>query len=292
MEFKKVAILGGGLLGGSLALALLERFPELPVSLWSRRLKNVEAAKARGITGATDGLGTAVDGADLVVLSTPVGAMAPVLLNAQGSGLSRGALITDVGSVKAAVHRSLRPILAPTKGMFIGSHPMAGSEKTGVEAASKDLFQGAACLVTDEDKVGDPWLGRLKSFWEALGCRVFLPPDGAEHDIAVANVSHYPHMMAAAAARAALSGGLEYGKISGGGLRDTTRVASGDPQMWAEIAIENKEALAKVLRASISDLSEMLAKLEEGDQEALRVWLAVAKNARDTALPRVRNDFP
>ncbi|WP_367873356.1 prephenate dehydrogenase [Luteolibacter sp. Populi] len=290
MDFQKVAILGGGLLGGSLALALQERFPNLGVNLWSRRLENVKAAKIRGIAGATDGMATAINKADLVVLATPVGAMASVLLSAQGAGLSRNALITDVGSVKAPVHRVLRPLLKFTGGKFIGSHPMAGSEKTGVEAARKDLFQDAACLITDEDQVGEPWVGRLRSFWEALGCKVYEPPDGLQHDIAVANVSHFPHMMAAATSRSALREQW-YGRVSGGGLRDTTRVASGDPNMWAEIAVENKDALAEVIRSCILDLGVMLANLEAGDQEALRVWLAEAKLARESALKPVQSDY-
>ena len=258
------------------------------VSLWSRRLKNVEAAKARGIVGATDGLGTAVEGADLVVLSTPVGAMATVLLNAQGAGLSPDALITDVGSVKAAVHRSLRPLLARSRAKFIGSHPMAGSEQTGVEAASADLFQDALCFVTDDEAVGEPWLNRLEGFWQGVGCKVGLET-AEKHDDLVARISHFPHMMAAATAKVALEADPVIGACGGGGLRDTTRVAGGDPEMWAEIAMENREALAPVLRQSIHEMSEMLAMLEKGDQEAVRSWLGAAKTARDAAKEHTEN---
>jgi prephenate dehydrogenase len=290
MEFEKVAVLGGGLLGGSLALALARDFPSVPVSLWARRAETVVGARARGIAGATGDLAAAVAGADLVVLSTPVGAMAGVLRAAQDSGLSPRALVTDVGSVKAAPHLALRPLLAGTGGPFIGSHPMAGSEQGGIAAAAAGLFEGAACLMTDDEGVGEPLAGRLQRFWEALGCRVSWL-DAATHDALVARISHFPHLMAAAAAKVALAhpGDARFG---GGGLRDTTRVAGGDPAMWAEIAVENRAALRGVLREGIDALSEMLAMLESGDQEALRRWLAVAKQRRDESRPDLRNDFP
>ena len=284
MEFEKVAILGGGLLGGSLALALARRFPETPVTLWARRAETVTMARERGIEGATGDMSEAVKGADLVVLSTPVGAMATVLLAAQTAGLSRDALVTDVGSVKAAPHRVLQPLLERTAGRFIGSHPMAGSEQAGIGAAEAELFEEAACLLTDDGRVGDPWTGKLQRFWESIGCRVSWL-DAAGHDALVARISHFPHLVAAATAKVALENPAD-GNFGGGGLRDTTRVAGGDPCMWAEIVMENRDALRGVLSHGIREMSEMLAMLEAGDHEALRRWLEDAKNARDAALRR------
>jgi prephenate dehydrogenase len=284
MEFEKVAILGGGLLGGSLALALGRQFPETPVTLWARRAETVAIARERGIEGATGDMAEAVRGADLVVLSTPVGAMATVLLAAQTAGLSREALVTDVGSVKAAPHRVLQPLLERTGGRFIGSHPMAGSEQAGIGAAEAELFEEAACLLTDDGEVGEPWTGKLQRFWESLGCRVSWL-DAAGHDALVARISHFPHLVAAATAKVALENPAD-GNFGGGGLRDTTRVAGGDPCMWTEIVMENREALRGVLSHGIREMSEMLAMLEAGDHEALRRWLEDAKNARDASLRR------
>ncbi len=284
MEFEKVAILGGGLLGGSLALALTRRVPRTRVALWARRTETVATAKERGIQGATGDMADAVKGADLVVLSTPVGAMATVLLAAQTAGLSREALVTDVGSVKAAPHRVLQPLLERTGGKFIGSHPMAGSEQTGMGAADAELFEGAACLLTDDGGVGEPWGGKLGRFWESLGCRVSWL-DAAGHDALVARISHFPHLIAAAAAKVALKNPAD-GTFGGGGLRDTTRVAGGDPAMWAEIVMENRDALRGVLSHGIREMSEMLAMLEADDHEALRRWLEDAKRARDASLRR------
>ena len=285
MDFQKVAVLGGGLLGGSLALALRAR--ERPVALWARREETVKAAQARGIRDATGDLAQALKGADLVILSTPVGAMATVLLSARAAGLSPEALITDVGSVKASPHRLLKPLLEKTLLRFIGSHPMAGSEQTGIGAADDELFEGAACLLTDEEGVGEPWTGRLQAFWEMLGCRVNWM-GAVAHDTLVARISHFPHLMAAATAKVALTD-PEEGRFGGGGLRDTTRVAGGDPAMWAEIAVENREGFCGVLKDGIREMSEMLAMLESGDQEALRQWLAVAKEARDASRSAVES---
>ena len=284
MEFEKVAILGGGLLGGSLALALARQFPGTSVALWARRAETVATARERGISGATGDLAEAVKGADLVVLSTPVGAMATVLLAAQTAGLSREALVTDVGSVKAAPHRVLQPLLERTGGKFIGSHPMAGSEQTGMGAADEKLFEGAACLLTDDGGVGEPFAGKLQRFWESLGCRVSWL-EAAGHDALVARISHFPHLIAAAAAKVALENPAD-GNFGGGGLRDTTRVAGGDPAMWTEIVMENRDALRGVLSHGIREMSEMLAMLQAGDHEALRRWLEDAKTARDASLRR------
>jgi prephenate dehydrogenase len=138
--------------------------------------------------------------------------------------------------------------------------------------------------------VGEPLTGRLERFWQAVGCRTTWL-EAAAHDALVARISHFPHMIAAAAAKVALGNPAD-ARFGGGGLRDTTRVAGGNPVMWAEIATENREALSGVLRQGIAEMSEMLAMLEAGDQEALRGWLEDAKSRRDASRPDLRNDFP
>lgn len=278
MDFEKVAILGGGLLGGSIALALRERFPATPVTLWSRRTESVDAARARGIAGASSDLGICLEGATLVILGTPVGVMPGLVRAALGHGLYQGALVTDVGSVKVPPHREVAPLLREAGLSFIGSHPMAGSEQTGIDAANASLFEGAACLLTDDESVGDPLAGRLARFWQALGCRThWIAASG--HDALVARISHFPHAVAAAATLVALQQPSD-ADFAGGGLRDTTRVAGGDPDMWAEIFMENRSELAVAVERHISGMSEMLAMLRAGDHEALRHWLASAKEVR------------
>lgn len=253
----------------------------MPVSLWARRPETVAAAQARGIDGATRDLGEAVSGADLVVLGIPVGAMRGLVKDALAAGLGSGALVSDVGSVKKVVHREVAPLLAEAGVRFIGGHPMAGSERTGIEACRADLFDGAACLLTDDEQVGDPWTGRLEGFWRSLGCRVDWI-GAAEHDELVARISHFPHVMASATALVGLRHPTD-ARFGGGGLRDTTRVAGGDASMWAEILFENRAAVAGSIREVRERLGEMLAMLDGGDHEAAREWLERARRLHQLA---------
>jgi prephenate dehydrogenase len=280
-DFPNVTVLGGGLLGGSLALALAQG--GCRVSLWARRQETVDAALEAGIAGATGNLAQAVAGADLLVLAVPVGSMPALLTQALAAGLPAGCLVTDVGSVKRTPHRELPPLLAGKDIDFIGSHPMAGSERNGLDAASADLFRNAACLLTNDENAAPARAAALERFWQALGCRTAWL-SAAAHDELVARISHLPHVVAASAARVCLRQ-PEDGRYGGGGLRDTTRVAAGNPEMWAEILTENRAALAGPLRETIADLQLILAHLEGADSSATRAWLADAKHLRDRLGP-------
>lgn len=275
--FQKISILGGGLLGGSIALALQD---SREIRLWFRRAELVEDAKLAGFHGATADLAVAVADCDLLILAVPVGAMPNLLSAAVEAGLPKTCLVTDVGSVKQTPHRQLAEILKTSGNAFIGSHPMAGSEKNGLMAARADLFLNAACLLTNDSNAPDPLTTDLENFWRSLGCRTCWF-SAAEHDRIVARISHLPHISAAATALSALKTCAEHGGLSGGGLKDTTRVASGNPDMWAEILMENREAVIAGIQDNISRLHEILASLEQGDLEATRQWLAGAKQLRD-----------
>lgn len=278
-DFSNITILGGGLLGGSLALALAELEDPPNVCLWARKTETVETAIRLGIPGVTGDLATAVRNADLLVLAVPVGSMAPLVASCLEAGLKEGCLITDVGSVKRVPHRRISPLLKGLAIRFIGSHPMAGSERNGLEAVSSTLFQNAACLLTNDDGAPAEQASALGRFWTKIGCRTSWM-SAAIHDELVARISHLPHLVAACAARVCLKDPSE-GRFGGGGLRDTTRVAAGNPEMWAEIVIENREALVGLLRETVTDLGEILASLENVDQEKARQWLATAKQRRD-----------
>lgn len=283
-DFEHISILGGGLLGGSLALALGGRTaPPCRVSLWARKEETVAAAHRMGISGATGCLESAVSGADLVVLAVPVGAMPELVSAAIASGMPKTCLLTDVGSVKRTPHHQLRPLVERDGIRFIGSHPMAGSERNGIEAVSPGLFEGAACILTNDENAGEELAQALERFWRYIGCRTAWM-SAADHDSLVARISHLPHVIAAAAARICLATEGD-GHFGGGGLRDTTRVASGNPLMWAEILTENREAIVGPLRETVAELQAILSCLEAGDQEAARQWLAIAKNRRDTLSP-------
>ena len=282
-DFTNITILGGGLLGGSLALKLATLDPPPRVRLWARRTATADEARSLGITGATGDLTDAVADADLLVLAVPVGSMAALVSQALDAGLPAGCLVTDVGSVKRFPHQSITPVLAQRGGAFIGSHPMAGSERVGIAAADVRLFEGAACLLTNDDHAPAALAQALERFWQSVGCRTTWLGATA-HDALVARISHLPHIMAASAARICLQNPLD-GRFGGGGLRDTTRVSSGHPGMWAEILIENREALLGPLRETLADLAGILAHLENGDPESVRQWLASAKHRRDLLKP-------
>lgn len=277
MTFSTIAILGPGLLGGSLALAARERLPEVKVRAWARREESAAQVRAMGITDAasTDLLAT-VAGADLVIFCVPIGCM-PALAGEIRGVLAPHAIVTDVGSVKEPVMNALGPILG---GAFIGSHPMAGSEQTGLEAARADLFEGAVSIVTPEAATAPEATRAVSEFWEKLGCRA-LVCNARAHDDAVALVSHLPHLLAAALVQTVLRENPAALALCGNGFRDTTRVASGPPAMWGEIFEQNREALKNAVHAMIENLIEVTKLLDAGDTGAVEQFLAEAKSERD-----------
>ena len=240
-------------------------------SLWARRAEAAESARNLGIEGAGTNLKEAITGADLVILSVPVGAMESLIGMALEEGLDSSSLVTDVGSVKGVVHRRPGAILKQRGIPFIGGHPMAGSEQRGVEASKKDLFSGAMCFLTDDDQIGEPWAGKLEAFWSGLDCRICWT-DSKMHDDLVARISHFPHVIAAAAAMVSLKDPSD-ARFGGGGLRDTTRVAGGDPSMWSEILLENRNAVSHSVSQAIEALIEIRKSLEQGDHQSIQSWL-------------------
>ncbi len=260
-------------------MALDQQQPTCTVRLWARRPETVEQAIANAIEGATANLEEAVQNTDLLVLAVPVGAMADLVKSAISAGLPKDCLITDVGSVKQAPHTSISEVISNTSLTFIGSHPMAGSEQNGIQASSTTLFQGAACLLTNDNKAPEEATAKLEAFWQEVGCHTKWVSASA-HDELVANISHLPHIVAAAAALVCLKSPND-GRYGGGGLRDTTRIAAGNPDMWAEILTQNREAITQPLSETIENLKQILSLLESGDQDAARQWLASAKDLRD-----------
>jgi prephenate dehydrogenase len=222
-----------------------------------------------------------VTGADLIVLATPVGVMPELArrIVAVGEGLAAGVTITDVGSVKGYVASEVAPIFEAAGLSFVGSHPMAGAETAGFGAARDDLFDRAACILTPQAAT----VAGLREFWERLGCRLFTMTP-AEHDAMVARVSHVPHVAASAVVLAGLGGAVDGAGVAGRGFRDTTRIASGDPDLWTEILVENRLALEAPLQDLIDRLGEVLDFVRRSDDEKLRHFLAEAKSLRDQAL--------
>ena len=274
-----IAILGPGLLGGSMAKALRRSSPGRHLRIWGRREAAVREILDQGLADfASTDAQSVVQGASLIVFAVPVRAMAG-LAREIVDFVADDALITDAGSVKQSVVEALEPIFAHGKASFIGSHPMAGSHETGLAAAREDLFDGATCLLTPTPQTRPGALPRVTEFWEALGCdprRILQLPLEA-HDRKVARISHMPHAVAFALVRAALGDDRDAVKCAGPGFRDATRIAGSDPDLWTGILMENRQAVLDSLEDVSTQLTELVEIIRNSNEEALRRFLSEAR---------------
>ena len=282
MQFQKISIIGVGLLGGSIGLAVRRGKLAQEVAGFVRReatLKDCERAGA--VDYATTDLLAAVSGSDLIILCTPLAQMRS-LVEKLLPGLKRGAIVTDVGSVKAEVVRDVESVISRAGAYFVGGHPMAGSEKTGVLSARADLFDHAVCIVTPTKNSNAAAVRKVEKFWKSLGART-LKMDAAQHDLLVSRSSHLPHIVAAALAGLVLDPALPKAQaaLCATGFRDTTRVASGSPEMWRDIALANRKNLSRSVTAFVAELKKFQGALNRGDIEAVETFYTMAKSRRD-----------
>jgi len=298
VKVERLAVVGLGLLGGSVALAARKRGAAREVVGATRSADAAATALAAGAVDRVAPIAEVARGADLLVLATPVGAMAAMVRQMHpGLAAGSGAVITDVGSVKASLVDTLPGLLSPGC-CYVGSHPMAGSHHRGMSHARADLFEGAVCVVTE---AADPRAGaRVVAFWEALGARV-VRRTAVQHDAEVAWVSHLPHLLAFAFAGSLAAAPGSAAELAGAGFRDFTRIARSDAELWADILTENRKALAAPLGAAGSQLEAIAKALEAGDAEGLDRLLSAARSAlfpappasrsaTDTATARARGD--
>lgn len=277
---QKVTVIGVGLLGGSIGLAIRHRWPDAEVIGVARRPDTRQEALAAGaVTVASDDLPSACADADLVIICTPVSKIARQAVLAAGAS-PPGALITDVGSTKAAIARGVdEDPLASSK--FVPSHPIAGSEKSGPKHARADLLADRLVVVTPTDRTDPQRLADVGSFWQQLGARVTqLTPE--RHDEIFAAVSHVPHLVAAVLASIISGDALP---MVGSGWRDTTRVAAGDPEMWTAICQQNAPAILGALEVFTGQLRRLTLAIEQQDASQIRELLARAKTIRDQLAP-------
>lgn len=293
VRFRKITIVGVGLLGGSLGLAIKKRRLAKEVVGCVRRAVSVaECLKLNAVDLATRDVREAVSGADLIILCTPLSQMQP-LIKQMLPALKRGAIVTDVGSVKASVVRELESLLAKASARFIGSHPMAGSEKTGVSAAREDLFVNAVCVVTPTRRSEKAALRQVERFWKAVGCRLLrLTPEA--HDVLVSRSSHLPHVTAATLANFNLNPARPESQalLCANGFRDVTRIASGSTEMWRDIALANRRNLVRALDAFIGDLRKLQRRLGKADAKAIKTFFERAKQRRDAWCARCASPSP
>ena len=276
MWFEQITIVGVGLIGGSVGLAAKSRGVAGRVVGVGRDRANLETAAGLGlIDGFTTDLADGVRDSSLVVFCTPVDRIADQAL-AVSAGCRPGAILTDAGSTKGLIVRRLDREL-PAGVRFVGSHPLAGSEKTGPTHARADLFEDRVTVVTPTVATDPEACDAVKSFWAALGCRVVsMTPE--DHDDALAITSHLPHVAAAALARVTP---VDLLGLTAGGFRDTTRIAGGDPGLWAAIFQSNRDAVLGAVVQFTARLAEFRRLLEAGDPAGLARWLSEAKQVRD-----------
>lgn len=274
-----MSIIGVGLLGGSIGLAVRAVLNDCEIIGYGHRQETLERAVEIGaIDRGTVDLADATAGADLVVLCTPVGLSSEILWKL-ASSLKQGAVVTDVGSTKASVVELAGKIL-PEGVSFVGSHPMAGSEKRGVEFARADLFQNALCILTPGEKTDQAALVIVDSFWKSLGMRTYqMSP--AEHDRALAEVSHLPHALAAALVTMQSPAAMQ---LAGKGFLDTTRIAGGDGGLWRDIFLDNAVNMREAIEKMRAMLDQFEGLLEPGRGEELRKWLDEAAGKRGALL--------
>ncbi|WP_120076502.1 prephenate/arogenate dehydrogenase family protein [Aurantiacibacter odishensis] len=270
MSFNHVAIIGLGLLGGSIGLAVREHLPEVTTTGYDADAKVRERARERALAGTiADDPAEAVRGADLVILCVPVGAMEAAAA-AIAPGLQPDAVVSDVGSSKISVSQSLARALP--EHVIIPAHPVAGTEQSGPDAGFASLFHHRWCIITPPEGAPEDKVEALTTFWRGLGSTVEIM-DAEHHDRVLAVTSHIPHLIAYTIVGTASDleevTRSEVIKYSAGGFRDFTRIAASDPVMWRDVFLNNRDAVLDMLDRFLTDLAMMREAIKAGDGEMM-----------------------
>lgn len=281
---QRLAVVGVGLLGGSVAQAARAHGLAREIVGIGRDARRLEPALRDGaLDRATTDLTAGVAGADFVVLAAPVAAIER-LLGAVWPAAAADALVTDVGSTKGGIVRTAQRLAAGRPLQFVGSHPMAGSERSGYGVARADLFRGATVIVTPSETSAPAAVKGVTAFWEGLGAGRVVTLDPDAHDRAVAAISHLPHLVACALVDGVARLDPAAFDVAARGFRDTTRIAASDPEVWEEIFLANRQALGTSIREFLRALAELAKLIDAGDVAGLRAVLARIKAQRE-ALP-------
>ncbi|MCU7865459.1 MAG: prephenate dehydrogenase/arogenate dehydrogenase family protein [Candidatus Thiodiazotropha sp. (ex Lucinoma borealis)] len=279
---EKLAIIGVGLIGGSVAMALKEEGVVKEVVGCGRGKANLEKAQARGVIDHfTHDVGEAVKGADMVLLAVPLGAMRDTLHAMRGE-LADNAVVTDAGSVKSSVVDDVKAVFQKMPDFFVPGHPIAGTERSGVEAAFAELYRNRRVILTPLPETNADALNRVDKMWRQCGAEVtHMSVD--HHDEVLAATSHLPHMLAFTLvdSLARMKENDEIFRFAAGGFRDFTRIASSNPVMWRDICVANQKSLNGMLTRFANELHELAALLQSGDEEGLLEVFERAKQARD-----------
>ena len=286
-QIKNITILGVGLIGGSLGLALKAKGFRGKITGLGRRMQTLDIALERGaVDNATTDFHTGLHNADIVVIGTPVDLIPKMVQRIADIRTSdpRTLLITDVGSIKGPIVEEIENFLNTSDLYFVGSHPMAGSEQTSVAAARVDLLEGAKCIVTPTDNTYPQALQLVADLWRFVDTQVcYLSP--TDHDLLIAGASHLPHLIASILTNTVGDIGNDTAKaldFAATGFRDTTRIAAGSPELWRAIFMQNAHSLLPMIDSTIQNLAQFKALLENQDDVEIERLLAHAKMLRDT----------
>jgi prephenate dehydrogenase len=277
--FEKITVLGVGLIGGSFALGMKKKGLCLHVSGFGRTRANLEKAKAGGIIDSfeTDPA-DACRGADLIFFSTPVGSFLD-LAKRSSSAFKKGAIVTDAGSVKGSLVAEMEKIM-PGGVHFIGGHPIAGSDRSGVESADAGLFLNAKCIVTPTPRSEEAALKKVADLWKSLGSAV-VTMDPGEHDRIYAAVSHLPHLLAYSLMNTIAGIDPSYLEFSGQGFRDMTRIAASSQELWRDICMLNRENLVEMISVFQQNLDSLSRYLRTSDADSLEREFGRARTLRE-----------
>jgi prephenate dehydrogenase len=279
LDFPKTAILGVGLLGASFGLALKKSNISRHVTGFGRSRENLERAKSMGIIdGISPDPASACSGADLVLLAAPAGSFVELIKQACPA-FKKGTIITDVGSVKGDLVHELEMLMPPGV-HFIGSHPIAGSDRSGIDFADADLFRDALCVVTPTERSDPHALKNIMDLWTGLGSKMMtMSPD--LHDRVYAAVSHLPHLIAFTMVNTVSDIDPSYLPYGGQGFRDMTRIAASSPDIWTDISLLNRQNLLEMIALFRGNLDRIETHLITADADALRKEFVRAGKARE-----------
>lgn len=270
--FSQISILGVGLLGASLAMAVRKHCCASTINVWARKKTTLDrCAEEVWCDQVFEDVQESVRGSNLIIICTPVDSISGLMADIS-SHLNEGAIVTDVGSVKENICTSSQEIFKNSKGVFIGAHPMAGSEKSGLENAQCNLFEGKTCVVTPDEFTCLDALEKLKDFWRKLNMDVH-EFSASEHDRAVAYFSHLPHIISSALSESLLAQPIKWRNVSGNGLKDTTRIAAGDPRLWEQICMMNSENLVLAIENTEKSLAKVKKSIQSKNNEDLFSFL-------------------
>jgi prephenate dehydrogenase len=277
--FEKITVLGVGLIGASFALAMKKKGFCLHVSGFGRSRENLEKAMARGIIDSFDtDPAAACRDSDLVLFSTPVGSFLDIARRSS-SAFKEGSIVTDAGSVKGNLVSEMEKIM-PDGVHFIGGHPIAGSDRSGIESAHEGLFLDARCIVTPTPRSDKAALKKVSDLWTALGAKVITMEPG-EHDRIYAAVSHLPHVIAYSLVSMVAGIDPSYLEFSGQGFRDMTRIAASSQELWRDVCMLNRENLVEMISVFQKNLDSLSRYLRASDADSLEREFGKARTLRE-----------